>query len=269
VRELVQGTELSIQDLARIKAVLFDLFDTLLLIRSGKDFSENCLRSVYSFLSANGVNVSYEDFRRAYSTVRKEIYERISRSLEEPHFSVRISQALMRMGYDYDSSSPIARGAADAYSGEFMRYIYLGEDTIQVLRILHESGYKTGVISNFSVPEFVHKILAMYGLKDFLDVIVVSAEINRRKPSPEIFMFALNRLGVSASEAIFVGDTPDTDVKGARNVGMRTALIERKEIDKISEDKPDFIIKRLSDLLDILPVKNFRNLINLDKLNFI
>jgi len=253
---VVQGAELSVQDLAQIKAVLFDLFDTLILVRPDRDLSENCLRSVYSFLSANGVNVSYEDFRRVYSAVRKEIYERISRSLEEPHFSVRVSQTLMRLGYNYDASSPIARGAADAYSDEFMRYVYLEEDTIRVLQILRERGYKTGVISNFSVPEFVHKILAIYGLRDLLDVIVVSAEINKRKPSPEIFRFALNRLGVSASEAIFVGDTPDTDVRGARNVGMRTALIERRDTSISSGDKPDFTIKRLSELLNILPVKS-------------
>jgi putative hydrolase of the HAD superfamily len=238
----------------QIKAVLFDLFDTLLLIRLDKDFSENCLRSVYSFLSANGVNVSYEDFRRTYLTVRKEIYERVNRSLEEPHFSVRVSQTLMRLGYNYDVSSPIVRGATDAYSGEFMRYVYLEEDAVRVLQVLRERGYRTGVISNFSVPELVYKILAAYGLKDFLDVIVISAEINRRKPSPEIFRFALSQLGVDASEAIFVGDTLDTDIKGAKNVGMRTVLIERKKTNIGPEDKPDFTIKRLSDLLNIIPI---------------
>lgn len=239
-------------DLKQIKAVLFDLFDTLLLIRANGNIGENCLRSVYKFLSANGINVSFNDFRRAYSEVRSQIYERISRSLEEPHFSVRVSQTLIKLGYNCDSESSIARGAADAYSEEFSRYIYLDEDAIQVLQSLRSNGYKTGVISNFAIPECVHRLTTVYGLRELLDIVVVSAEVNKRKPSPYIFEYALNLLGVNASEAIFIGDTPDIDIRGAKNVGMKTVLIERKSTSLKEEDKPDFTIKRLNELLKIL-----------------
>ncbi|MEM2342267.1 MAG: HAD family hydrolase [Candidatus Bathyarchaeia archaeon] len=243
----------------QIKAVLFDLFDTLLLIRVNENIGENCLKSVYKFLSTNGINVSFNDFRRVYSEVRSQIYERMSRNFEEPHFSVRVSQTLIKLGYNYDSKSNIAKGAADAYSEEFSRYIYLDEDAIQVLRSLRSDGHKTGVISNFAIPECVHRLTTIYGLRELLDIIVVSAEVNKRKPSPYIFEYALNLLGVNASEAIFIGDedcfigdTPDIDIRGAKNVGMKTVLIERKSSSLKEEDKPDFTIKRLSDILKIL-----------------
>jgi FMN phosphatase YigB (HAD superfamily) len=57
---------------------------------------------------------------------------------------------------------------------------------------------------------------------------VVSAQINIRKPSPQIFEKALKKLGIDASRAVFVGDTPSMDIKGARNAGIKAILICRK-----------------------------------------
>jgi len=238
--------------LGHIKAVLFDLFDTLLLIRSDSNFGENCLRNIHRFLSMNGINVSFEDFRHTYAKVRKNLYEKNYRRLEEPHFNVRIYRTLRELGYDHDISSPIVKGATNAYSEEFMRYVYPDEDVHYVLQKLRENNYKTGVISNFAVPECAHKLISIHGLKNLLDVVVISAEINRRKPSPEIFHFALNLLNINASESIFIGDTLDIDVKGAKNVGMKAILIERRKADFKAREKPDFIIKRLREILELL-----------------
>ncbi len=235
----------------QIRAVLFDLFDTLLLIRSDGNFGESCLRNIHRFLSMNGINVSFEEFRHTYSRVRKRLYERIHRKLEEPHFSVRISQTLRELGYNYDVSSSIVKGATNAYSEEFMRYVHPDGDAHFVLQKLRENGYKTGVISNFAIPECAHELISVHGLKNLLDVVVISAEINRRKPSPEIFRFALNLLKVDASVSIFVGDTPDIDVKGAKNVGMKAILIERRKVDFSIGEKPDLTINRLREILEL------------------
>jgi putative hydrolase of the HAD superfamily len=60
------------------------------------------------------------------------------------------------------------------------------------------------------------------------DVIIVSGAVNRRKPHPEIFKKALQELGVTAEETVFVGDTVDADVIGAKAAGMKTIFIERR-----------------------------------------
>jgi len=237
------------------RAVLFDLFDTLLLIEADKNVGRICLKSVYQFLSANGINVSFKDFKRAYCEARTRLYEGTGRELEEPHYRVRISETLKRLGYEYDPSDPVVSGAAEAYCEEFIRHIHPDEDAYHVLRRLRENGYKIGVVSNFAIPECARKLISLHGLKDFLDVIVISAEINRRKPSPEIFKFALESLGVNGVNAIFIGDTPDIDVRGARYAGMKAILIERKSMDANAGDKPDFTIKRLRELLDLLKIK--------------
>lgn len=239
--------------LKNIEAVLFDLFDTLLLIKKvDEDIGEKCVRNVYAFLSNNGISVSYEVFRKSYSEVRKQIYEREGADLEEPHFCIRIAKTLQNIGFDYDVNSPLVRGAAEAYMEELSRYVYLDAEAIPLLQKIRSRGYKTGVVSNFSIPEGARKLINMYGIRDFLDTIVISGEINRRKPSPEIFIQALNNLGVDASRAVFIGDTPDIDIEGARKVGMKTILIKRRGEKRADESKPDFIVSSLKEILELL-----------------
>jgi len=113
-----------------------------------------------------------------------------------------------------------------AFANELMHYVHLDVDTVDVLRKLR-GRYRLGLVSNFAIPECAWKLLDKFGLKGFFDVVLVSGEINKRKPSPEIFERALNALGVDASRAVFVGDTIGLDVKGAKNVGIKAILIER------------------------------------------
>jgi len=92
----------------------------------------------------------------------------------------------------------------------------------------------------------------MYDLAKFFDVVIVSAAINKRKPSPEIFQAALDKLGVGAAEAVFVGDTVDADIKGAKSIGMKTIFIERRPQKEVEQFCPDQTIKSLSELIAAL-----------------
>jgi len=58
----------------RVKAVLFDLFDTLLLIESSEAFYTPPLMKLHEFLVKNGINVAFEEFKRAYFEVRERLY---------------------------------------------------------------------------------------------------------------------------------------------------------------------------------------------------
>jgi HAD superfamily hydrolase (TIGR01549 family) len=234
-----------------VEAVLFDLFDTLLLLESQEVYYEPSLRKLHEFLVKNGVNVSFEDFSRVYFEVRDEFYSESRKSLEEPHFNVRVSQTLNRFDYDFDDSDSVVVGATMAFADEFMRYVSLDEDALDVLEKLHGK-YKLGLISNFAIPECGWKLLDKFRLKRFFDVIVISGEVNQRKPSSEIFHRALETLGVKASKAVFVGDMLDLDVIGPKKVGMKTVFIERRPIKHDVDVNPDYVIKGLNELLAVL-----------------
>jgi putative hydrolase of the HAD superfamily len=96
------------------------------------------------------------------------------------------------------------------------------------------------------------KLLETHGLDKFFDVVVVSAAVNKRKPSPEIFQQALKKLSVDAAETVFVGDTVDADIKGAKDMGMKTIFIERRAQKEAEQICPDQTIKNLSELATAL-----------------
>jgi putative hydrolase of the HAD superfamily len=136
--------------------------------------------------------------------------------------------------------------ATAEFCEEFMNFVYLDENTEKLLRTLHGK-YKLGIISNFAIPECVHELLKTHDLDKLFDAIVVSGAVNKRKPSPEIFEHTLKALGVSASETVFVGDTLDADIEGAKAVGMKAVYIKRR-VEKVEQVRPDQTIKSLSEL---------------------
>jgi putative hydrolase of the HAD superfamily len=249
-----------------VKAVLFDFFDTLVLIEGSEAFYIPSLKSLHKFLVENGVDVSFEDFKQAYFEIRDKLYAETAETLEEPHFNIRVSETLKKLGYNFSTSEKIVVGATEAFSEEFMRYVRLDAEAPKVLQKLHGK-YKLGIVSNFAIPECLRKLLEKFNLEKFFDVIVISGEINNRKPSPEIFQKALEALHVKASETIFVGDTPNMDIKGAKNTGIKAILIKReretftpdipktftqKQQEENMLPKPDKIIKNLKELIPML-----------------
>lgn len=246
----------------RVNAVLFDLFDTLLLINGGDAFYEPALRRLHNYLVKSNVSVSFEDFRRKYFEVRDNIYLETAETLEEPHFNIRLSKTLKILGYDFDFSHPVVLGGTKSFAEEFMRFVSLDEDAVEVLQKLHGK-YKLGIVSNLSIPECARELLEKFDLKKYFDITVFSGDINKRKPSSEIFIKALTSLGVEASETVFVGDTLSTDIKGAKNVGITTIFIKRQThlTDSLKtltwnpeevQIEPDKVVTSLKELLRVI-----------------
>lgn len=231
----------------QIKAVLFDMFDTLMMIERDHAFYQPSLRRAHAFLVDNGVNVPFDVFSDAYVKARDALYAEADAQMEEPHFNLRIRNALNSLGYNYSLSSDIVCGTTLAFCEEFMRYVRIDNNARSALEKLHGK-YKLGIVSNFAIPECVHKLLERHDLTKFFDVVIVSGAVNKRKPSPEIFQKALTKMGVDAKNAVFVGDTVDADVQGPRSVGMKTIYIERRVQKEIENSRPDEIIKDLNQL---------------------
>ena len=234
-----------------VKAVLFDMFDTLMIIEKDHAFYSPSLRRAHDFLVKNGVTSEFPDFEKAYIEARDALYAEADAKLEEPHFNVRIANALRKLGYSHDVSSKVVAEATNAFCESFMTYVRIDEHAKGVLGKLHRR-FKLGIVSNFAIPECVFKLLEKEGLAAFFDVVVVSGAVNKRKPSLEIFRKALETLGVSAEETVFVGDTVDADVEGAKKAGMKTIFIERRFQKEAEMACPTQTIKSLGDLLPAL-----------------
>ncbi len=235
----------------QVDAVLFDLFGTLLLLEDAEAYYQPCLGKMHKFLTTKGVNVSYDDFQTVYFRIRDRFYSETRESLEEPHFNVRVAQTVKELGYDFGVCDEVVVGATTSFANEFIRHVRPDKYATHVLRILHRR-YKLGLISNFGIPECGRKLLETFGLKEYFDLVVISAEVNLRKPSPKIFRDALQRLDVEPSRTVFVGDMLDLDVIGPKRVGMKTVLIKRRPSKEGAATKPDLVINNLRELLKAL-----------------
>jgi HAD superfamily hydrolase (TIGR01509 family) len=79
--------------------------------------------------------------------------------------------------------------------------------------------YKLGLLSNAGEEEIA--VIYRDGIADLFDAVCVSYEIGDVKPNPKIFNTCLNKLGVPASESVFIDDNVD-NLAGARRLGIKT-----------------------------------------------
>jgi len=121
-----------------------------------------------------------------------------------------------------------------------------------LLDSLRNRGLKTGLVANSwpEPPRVLRADVEAFGLAPLLDVQVYSAEVGARKPAPEIFLRALEALGVDPLDAMFVGDRLDTDVQGAANVGMTTVQALWFNADDTPGIEPDFMAFTPMDVLN-------------------
>lgn len=114
--------------------------------------------------------------------------------------------------------------------------------------------YKLGIIANQSGG--ANERLAEYGIREYFDVIVSSAEAGVSKPSREIFALALECAGCEADEAYMIGDRLDNDIEPAASLGMKTVWVKEGEFafgnPELISHKPDFTVDSIEEILNIL-----------------
>jgi len=111
---------------------------------------------------------------------------------------------------------------------------------------LQAQGIRLGIVTN-GYGEFQTRSIRALGVHHYLDAVLISEWEGVCKPDPEIFARALQRLGVSATESVFVGDHLEHDVAAAKNAGLK-AIWKRNELWP-SPGEADGVIDDLADIL--------------------
>lgn len=125
------------------------------------------------------------------------------------------------------------------------------DDAADTLAALGQRGYRLGIIANQVVG--AEERLKGFGLRDYFQVVVTSAELGVAKPDRAIFEKALELAGCEAENAVMVGDRLDNDIIPAKAMGMGTVWIRQglaayQDV-QLGKDEADYIIDNLSELL--------------------
>lgn len=187
-----------------VRAVIFDMFETLVSIFSGDTyFSEHI---------AADLNIPVELFRPAWRTTEK------ARSSGQMTIEETVRTCLEMLGIDSEDSVKLIVGnRRKNLEGVFSR---TPDETVELLKELKARGIRIGLISNCYSDEA--EAIRNSVLFPYFDCAMLSYEQGITKPDPEIFKRAMDNLGVSADECLYVGDGGSKELFAARDVGMKT-----------------------------------------------
>lgn len=192
--------------------VLFDLDDTLADYASAR-------RSRLEIALASA-------FERAGVPLPTSIEKMIAESIAiHPHGVDHFPELLMKYGLDH----PAAIAAAQEwYRQNRFHGLALYPDAIETLEHARSShpGRRVGIITNGPADVQAAK-LDLLALRPYIDFALISGEFGSAKPEVAIFNEALRLGKATAADSVYIGDSPEYDVAGARNSGIRSIWVNR------------------------------------------
>jgi pyrophosphatase PpaX len=212
-----------------IKAVLFDLDGTLV----------------------NTNQLIIESFKHVFKT-ELNIYpgeEEIVQYFGEP-----LLQTLAR--YDEKNTMKLYNTYIQYNEKNHDDIVFAMDGAREVILGLKEKNIKVGVVSS-KRRVMVDKGLKVCGLNGLMDVIITPEDTEKHKPDGEPLIKACSILGIDPTNALMVGDS-QFDILCGKNAISKTCLVKYTAvpIENILKYKPDFLIEKLTDLLNIVDNEN-------------
>jgi putative hydrolase of the HAD superfamily len=189
-----------------VRACLIDVYDTIL--------SSLFVPRMESLVEPLGIGKG--DWLAEWDTMRED------RDRGKLTVAASFARTLRVFGIDPEPALIADLSRRDAeYS---LAYTKLFDDTVPFLTWLRSRGVLTALVSNCA--DTTRVLLEHLGIIPLVDAVVLSCEVGSMKPYPEIYVTALDDLGVAAVDAVFIDDQPAFCV-GAEAVGVRPIQIAR------------------------------------------
>lgn len=247
----------------KITCVLFDMDNTLIDWRAADsnwhELERKHMRHVYDFLEAQDrtPNGSFEHVTTHYRGRVVDGWAEARTTLRAPHMATILQAALENFGVTFDDGFTI-EAVLKAYNWRGMGGVTVFPDVPDALQTLLDSGIKIGILTNAFQPMWMRDAeLELYDLLKYFPEQVTrmsAADLGYLKPSPNVFKKALQNMGTSSAETIYIGDNLVADIGGAQSVGMRAVLRDIEENRSLARELivPDAVIKSLDDLLPLV-----------------
>lgn len=190
--------------MAKIQAVVFDLFKTLI------------------YQPDNEKQGGYRDLIHALG-FKDEDYQNVRKIIMREAGLSDVAAIARRLAPDRAEQIdlPFFQKQIDRRIGQVRWY----DETVFVLEKLKSRGLKIGLISNLSQP-FARPFFDL-GLAAYFDVVFFSFELGLLKPDQLLYHMMITKLGLPAEQIIMTGDQFSKDVEAPRKEGMQAVLLDR------------------------------------------
>lgn len=213
-----------------INAVVFDLGGTLIEYAgewtAWPDLETPGFMAAYGYLQEQGVELPpFATFQAAGFAMLPQRWRGATRGERNLRLAELLAEVTAVCTPTPVSSAHLFQ-ASKRYEQAISNQAHLMPHAHETLLTLKQQGYKLGLLSNTMFTGEGHiSDLRRYGLLDYFDALLFSADVGKWKPNPEPFHHILADLGVEeATTAVYVGDDPASDVVGGRSVGMWTVF---------------------------------------------
>ena len=226
-----------------IKAVIFDLDNTLLDFMKMKSSS---IKSAIDGMIEAGLDLD----RKKASDEIYEIYDKKGYEYQDV-LSEFITEKVGKLDYK------ILAGGIVEYKKAKEKSLNLYPDVYETLISISKLGLKLGIVSDAPSRE---AWIRLYTVKihDLFDEVVTYNDTGVHKPGKEPFELMISRLNVDFENCIMIGDWPDRDIKGAKQLGMKTAFAKYGSTQNISHSGADYDLEHITDIINI--IKDLNNL---------
>ncbi len=201
----------------RYGAVGFDLFNTLVIANA--DTLDEAMSRLVGHLKHSGFEMEPQAFHEHYGEAAASHIERSRKNGRETHNRFWICDALNRLGNRLSPDDPRISDAVESYFSAFYPNVRLIPGTGAMLEKLR-GRFPLGLLSNFTHAPAAWKILTGLDIGRYFTTVVISGETGYRKPHPSVFSALAEGLSEKKERILFVGDDPETDVKGALQSGL-------------------------------------------------
>ena len=253
--------------MACVKAIMFDYVGTL--VNCKNYMMEASREKLYTALVNEGFDVAKDRFLEAYILAHEKYRKIRYEQLREVTNAVWVAEALSNLGFKVSADDYRIKAALNVFFKDYVDTLELRAGAKKLIKQAQQQ-CKVALISNFTHAPVIYKSLRKTKINTFFNAVVVSEENGWRKPSSHIFQDALDKLQVQANEAVYIGDSPIEDIKGAKDAGLKTVFVAsqfytlKDLVD--SPQKPDFIAKdlqsiseNLAEIISIKPNKAIKN----------
>lgn len=226
--------------MSKIRAVIFDCYGTLVDIRTDERKDE-VFYYLALYLQYYGATIGAEELKAVVALEKERSLKTSGERYPEVDLENVFKTILGRAGF---TNSFLAESCCKLKRLLSRERFQLFPDSLPVLREMKRDGYPLAMVSD-AQKVYCFEEAKMLGLNQFFDHFIVSTHFGFKKPDPRLFAIACDLLEIPPTEAVYVGDSFERDIKGPKQIGMQVILVDRNQKGKNWESEPDFYAKDL------------------------
>lgn len=214
------------------KHIIFDLDHTLWDYETA---ARQTLGAIFLELELSQIttNLNVESFLKLFFEINKELWQAYnlgiitSDELRETRFKKIFQQV------NIEISDELNQKIYQTYSQSGPKQPYLMDGALEVLEYL-QNHYMLHILTNGFYENQIIK-LESSNIKHFFEHIITPEKSGYKKPHPQAFHFTLEQIGTDEKSCLMIGDNLDTDIKGAKEIGLDHVFFNDKKMKHQSE----------------------------------